>query len=128
VTAYELREGSDGSAVVLARGRSPGATLAAAGNAAAVARWPSLSDPGVERYDCAATAGDPTGLLFDYLDELDYQRDVRDVVPVDSEATVERRGHRLRLSGTFRSVDPEEPPRELRVAGPETPITRSEDG
>jgi len=56
------------------------------------------------RYDCAATADDPTRLLVDYLDELDYQRDVRRVLPVGNDATVERRGDRLRLSGTFSGV------------------------
>lgn len=128
MTTYELRETPDGRVVLLARGRSLGSALAAVANGLAAARWPSLPDPGPERHDCAATAGDPVSLLADYLDELDYQRDVRGVVPVDNRAAVERRGGRLRLSGTFRGAPPSESPRALQATGEGSPITRADDG
>lgn len=41
-----------------------------------------------ERFELTVTAESPDALLFDYLDELIYQRDVRNVLPVDNEATV----------------------------------------
>ena len=49
-------------------------------------------------------------LLFDYLDQLIYERDVREVLPVDNEATVsvdddaEDDGDRWRVDGRARGV------------------------
>jgi SHS2 domain-containing protein len=49
-------------------------------------------------------------LLFDYLDQLIYERDVREVLPVDNEATVssvqpsDGDGHSWRVEGRSRGV------------------------
>jgi len=129
VTPFDRREGDDGATLVRARGRTLGTALAAAADGVAESRWPSLADPPPERLDAAATATDPTGLLFDYLDELSYQRDVRGVVPVDNEASVAERGGRLRLSGTFRGADPSDDGRDRRVTpAADPPVYRTDDG
>ncbi|MFB6354434.1 MAG: archease [Halobacteriales archaeon] len=41
-----------------------------------------------ERFEVEETAESREALLFDYLDRLIYERDVRNVLPVDNEATV----------------------------------------
>jgi SHS2 domain-containing protein len=43
-------------------------------------------------------------LLFDYLDELIYLRDVRDVLPVDNRAQVEETDDGLRVEASARGV------------------------
>lgn len=45
---------------------------------------------GGDRFSLSVTAEGLEALLFDYLDELVYLRDVRDELPVDNEATVTR--------------------------------------
>lgn len=129
MSAFETRETADGATHVRARGATLGSALAATADGVAAVRWPSLSTPDTERIEAAATADDPTGLLFDYLDELSYQRDVRGVVPVDNEASVEERGGRLRLSGTFRGGDPSGDGRNRRVAATaDPPVYRTDEG
>jgi SHS2 domain-containing protein len=129
VSAFETRETADGAMHLRARGATLGSALAATADGVAAVRWPSLSAPDRARRDAAATADDPTGLLFDYLDELSYQRDVRGVVPVDNDATVAERGGRLRLSGTFRGVEPAGEGRGRRVAAAtDPPVTRTDGG
>jgi SHS2 domain-containing protein len=44
---------------------------------------------GGERASLSVTAEGRDALLFDYLDRLIYERDVRSVLPVDNEASVE---------------------------------------
>jgi SHS2 domain-containing protein len=43
---------------------------------------------GGDRHRVAVTAEGPEALLFDYLDELLYERDTRSVLPVDNDVTV----------------------------------------
>lgn len=129
VSSFETRETADGATLVRARGRTLGTALAATADAVVESRWPSPLDPGPERLDAAATGDDPTSLLFDYLDELAYQRDVRGVVPVDNDATVEERGGRLRLSGTFRGAEPSAGGQNRRVAASaDPPVYRTDEG
>lgn len=42
-----------------------------------------------DRFDLRVTAESREALLFDYLDQLVYERDVREVLPVDHECVVE---------------------------------------
>lgn len=129
MTPFDRREDEDGATLVRARGGTLGTALAATADGVAESRWPSLGHRPRERLEAAATAGDPTGLLFDYLDELSYQRDVRGVVPVDNEASVAQRGGRLRLSGTFRGAEPADDGRDCRVtAAADPPVYRTDDG
>lgn len=45
-----------------------------------------------ERFEMRVTAESREALLFDYLDQLVYERDVRDVLPVDHECVVDAPG------------------------------------
>jgi len=72
---------------VEARGESLGAAFAAAADGLAAAQCASVPD-GRGRFDVAVEARSRETLLFDYLDELIYRRDLDGVLPVDNEATV----------------------------------------
>jgi len=129
VSAFETRETDDGAVALRARGATLGSALATTANGVVSVRWPGALAPGGERHDAAAVADDPASLLFDYLDELSYQRGVRGVVPVDNEASVAERGDRLRLSGSFRGADPDgDPGRRQVVAAADPPVARTDDG
>ena len=54
--------------------------------------------------DLAVEAESREALLFDYLDELIYERDVHEVLPVDHEATVSEDRERWRVNATYRGV------------------------
>jgi len=60
--------------------------------------------PGGDRFDLSVAAETREALLFDYLDDLVYQRDVRGVLPVDNEAAVERDGGAWHLTASARGV------------------------
>ncbi|MFW6435647.1 MAG: archease [Halovenus sp.] len=57
-----------------------------------------------ERFRLSVTAESDEALLFDYLDELIYQRDVRSVLPVDNEATVTETGDGWTVDASARGV------------------------
>ena len=99
---YELRDHTADIAVE-ATGHSLGEAFAATADGMAAAMcesWPG----GGDRSEIAVEAEGVEALLFDYLDELIYERDVRSVLPVDNEATVERAGDRWRVTGSYRGV------------------------
>ena len=51
--------------------------------------WPDAGAPdGGDRRDLSVVAEGTEAALYDYLDELIYERDVRSVLPVDNEATI----------------------------------------
>jgi SHS2 domain-containing protein len=83
---YHLREHTADVAVE-ARGSNLDATFAAVADGLAAASCESIPAGG-ERFALAVAAESREALLFDYLDELVYQRDVRSVLPVDNEVTV----------------------------------------
>ena len=56
-----------------------------------------------ERFPVVAHAESKEALLFEYLDELIYQRDVRSVLPADHEARVHWNGEWV-LEGSARGV------------------------
>lgn len=85
---YELREHTADVAVE-ATGGGIGATFGAVADgmaAAMCADWPDTGD----RHGITVTAESREALLFDYLDELIYERDIRSVLPVDNAGCVER--------------------------------------
>ena len=84
--SYELREHTADVAVE-ATGPTLDAVFGAVADGMAAAMCETVPDEG-ERFDLTVTAEGPEQLLFDYLDELIYQRDVRDVLPVENEASV----------------------------------------
>ena len=57
-----------------------------------------------ERFPFEVRAENPEALLFDYLDQLIYERDVRGVLPVDNVATVRNEGEEWVLAGSARGV------------------------
>lgn len=98
---YELREHTADVAVE-ATGETLGDAFGATadGMAAAMADvWPTSG----ERYEITVTAENREALLFDYLDELIYERDVRMVLPVDNEATVADTDE-WRVIGSYRGI------------------------
>jgi SHS2 domain-containing protein len=100
--SFELRSHTADVAVA-AGGATLGATFAAAADGLAAAMCDDVPEDG-ERFDVAVTAESREALLFDYLDELIYQRDVRGVLPVDNEASVEQRDGAWHLAGSARGV------------------------
>jgi len=84
--SFALRDHTADVAVE-ATGGTLGATFAAVADGLAAAH---LEDPPAtgERFDLSVTARTREALLFDYLDDLIYRRDVRAVLPVDNDATV----------------------------------------
>jgi len=84
--SYELREHTADIAVE-ATGQTLGATFAATADGLAAAMYDDPSGEG-DRFELTRTAESREALLFDYLDELIYQRDVRGVLPVENEATI----------------------------------------
>jgi len=87
---YELRSHTADVAVE-ATGDTLGETFGAVADGMAAAMCEEWPDGG-DRYAVAATAESREALLFDYLDELIYERDVRSVLPVDNTGRVERVG------------------------------------
>ena len=88
---------------VEAWGASLGDAFAAAADGMAEAMCEAVPDGG-ERFPVEVVAEGPEAALFDYLDELIYQRDVRGVLPVDNRATVERSDGRWEVRGSARGV------------------------
>ena len=100
--SFELR-GHTADVAVAARGGTLDEAFAAVADGLAAAMCDEIPAGG-ERYDLAVRAEDREALLFDYLDELIYRRDVEAVLPVDHEARVEAEGGRWYLTGSFRGV------------------------
>jgi len=100
--SFDLREHTADVAVE-ASADSLGAVFGAVADGMAAAMCEEMPGGG-ERYDLALDAERREALLFDYLDDLIYERDVRGVLPVDNEATVEARDGRWHLQGSYRGV------------------------
>jgi SHS2 domain-containing protein len=124
---YELREHTADVAVE-ATGTALGATFGAVADGMAAAMCDAIPDSG-DKYEITVTAESRDALLFDYLDELIYERDTRSVLPVDNTGTVDRNGE-WRFEGTYRGVDLSEvTARDLKaVTYSEMDITETADG
>jgi SHS2 domain-containing protein len=85
--SFELRDHTADVAVE-ATAPSLGGVFAAAADGLAAAMCEEIPAAGGERFDLGVRAESREALLFDYLDELIYQRDVRGVLPVDNEVEV----------------------------------------
>ncbi|MEF8781710.1 MAG: archease [Haloarculaceae archaeon] len=99
---YELREHTADVAVE-ATGETLGDVFAAVADGMAAAMCEAVPDGG-ERYEVSVTAENREALLFDYLDRLIYERDVRSVLPVDNEASVREADGACQVDGSFRGV------------------------
>ncbi|MFW5935255.1 MAG: archease [Halolamina sp.] len=106
MAAFTLREHTADVAVE-ASGDGLGATFAAVADGLAAAMcddWPAADDAdGGERADLRVVAETPEAALYDYLDELIYERDVRAVLPVDNEALVAGDGEWV-VDASYRGV------------------------
>jgi SHS2 domain-containing protein len=83
---FELRDHTADVAVE-ATGETLDAVVGAVADGMAAAMCEEIPPDG-DRFSLTVTAEGREQLLFDYLDELIYERDVRGVLPVDNEATV----------------------------------------
>jgi len=86
---YELRDHTADVAVE-ATGETLGGVFAAVADGLTAAMCDEISEDGGERFALDVRAENREALLFDYLDELIYERDVRGVLPADHEASVSR--------------------------------------
>lgn len=100
---YTLRSHTADVAVE-ADGDTLGDLFAAVADGMAAAMCDEVPASGGDRHDLSVRAEGREALLFDYLDDLIYERDVRSVLPVDSEATVGRDGDDWTLTGSYRGV------------------------
>lgn len=85
--SFELRDHTADIAVE-AEGKTLGETYAAVADGMAAAMCDDVPADG-NRFELQVIAEGREAVLFDYLDELIYQRDVRAVLPVDNRASVE---------------------------------------
>jgi SHS2 domain-containing protein len=88
--SFALREHTADVAIE-AEGATLGAVFAAVADGLAAAQCDSIPATG-ERFEIEERAGSLEALLFDLLDRLIYERDVRSVLPANHEARVERDG------------------------------------
>jgi SHS2 domain-containing protein len=86
-TAFELKEHTADVAVE-ATGPTLDAVFGAVADGLAAAMAEDIPATGGDRFEFEERAENREALLFDYLDRLIYERDVRSVLPVDNEATV----------------------------------------
>ena len=100
---FELRDHTADVAVE-ATGETLGAVFAAVADGMAAAMCDAVPDTGGERRIVTLSAEGREALLFDYLDELIYERDVRSVLPVDNEATVDHVDGVWRAEASYRGV------------------------
>ncbi|WP_247728871.1 archease [Halovivax limisalsi] len=87
---YELREHTADVAVE-ATGETLAAVFEAAAEGLAAASCEAIPAGG-DRFSLAVAAESREALLFEYLDELIYERDVRGVLPVDHAVEIDRPG------------------------------------
>jgi SHS2 domain-containing protein len=100
--SYELRPHTADVAVA-ATGADLGETFAAAGDGLAAATCDEIPVTG-ERFSLTVRAEGLEALLFDYLDQLIYERDVRGVLPVANEASVYESDGEWVVEGSARGV------------------------
>ena len=99
---FELRSHTADIAVD-ATGETLEETFAAVADGLAAAMCDSIPADG-DRFGIEVRAESREAALFDYLDELIYERDVRHVLPVDNEATVSATTDGWRVEASARGV------------------------
>jgi SHS2 domain-containing protein len=100
--SFVLREHTADVAIE-AGGATLGETFAAVADGLAAAQCDAIPETG-ERFEIAERAESREALLFDFLDRLIYERDVRGVLPADHEATVEGEGETWMVRASARGV------------------------
>lgn len=100
--AYELRPHT-ADVGVAAHGESLAEVFSAIGDGLAACMCESWPDHG-ERFGFSLTAESREAALFDYLDELIYQRDTREVLPVDHQVEIEQTEEGWQVDASYRGV------------------------
>lgn len=101
--AFELKEHTADVAVEATAG-SLGAVFAAVADGLAAAMAEDIPETGGSRFDVEERAESREAMLFDYLDRLIYERDVREVLPVDNEVAVHQDGEEWVAAGSARGI------------------------
>lgn len=99
--SFELRDHTADIAVE-ATGETLSETFEYVAAGFSAAHCDSIPETGGERFELTVDAESLEALLFDYLDELVYQRDVREVLPTDHRVSVD--SERRQLSASARGV------------------------
>ncbi|MFB6269441.1 MAG: archease [Halobacterium sp.] len=99
---FDLREHTADVAVE-ATADDLGGAFAACADGMAEAMAADVPEGG-ERFTVEERASNREALLYDYLDRLIYERDVRGVLPVDNEASVRREGDEWVVEASARGV------------------------
>ncbi|WP_132059558.1 archease [Halorussus amylolyticus] len=100
--SYELRDHTADVAVE-ATGPTLSAAFSATADGLAAAMCDELPDAG-DQFEFEVRAEGREALLFDYLDQLIYERDVRAVLPVDNDAEVRTEGDEWVVEASARGV------------------------
>lgn len=102
--SFELRDHTADIAVE-AEGATLGETYAAVADGMAATMCDAVPADG-NRFDVQVTAERREAVLFDYLDELIYQRDIRAELPVDNRVSVEENPDtgEITITGSARGV------------------------
>lgn len=127
--AFELREHTADVAVE-AWGDDLGAVFASLADGMAACMHEEPPEDLGERFELEVTAESHEALLFDYLDRLIFERDVRDVLPVDNEAEVTGQDDEWTVVASARGVPLSEiAAREVKaVTYSEMALERTEEG
>jgi SHS2 domain-containing protein len=99
---YELRDHTADIAVE-ATADDLGSVFAACADGMTAAMTEAVPEDG-DRFGVDERASSREALLYDYLDRLIYERDVRGVLPVANEATVGRQGDEWVVEASARGV------------------------
>lgn len=99
---FSLREHTADVAVE-ASGDTLGDVFAAVAAGLTAAMCDEIPDTGDE-FEFSIRAENREATLFDYLDELIYERDVRGVLPTDHAATARQEGDEWVVEATYRGV------------------------
>jgi SHS2 domain-containing protein len=126
--SYELRDHTADVAVE-ASAATLGAVFAAVADGMAAAMCDDIPAGGAS-HPVSVTAESMEALLFDYLDELIYERDVNEVLPVDNDGIVRETNEEWQFEGTYRGVPLSDVvARDLKaVTYSEMEITETDDG
>jgi len=126
--SYELRDHTADVAVE-ASAATLGAVCAAVADGMAAAMCDDIPAGGGS-HPVSVTAESMEALLFDYLDELIYERDVNEVLPVDNDGIVRETNEEWQFEGTYRGVPLSDVvARDLKaVTYSEMEITETDDG
>lgn len=126
--SYTLRDHTADVAVE-ATGSTLSAVFAAVADGLTAAMCDGVPDRG-ERFQFTVRAESRDALLFDYLDQLIYERDVRNVLPAQHDATVQQEGDSWVVTASARGVPLEAvDAREIKaVTYSEMDLSRVDDG